>query len=390
MDVTAELARDLSRTPLQGGAVVSAPFIARAGFEEASAAQALEADWRDLSENAVERNPFYSPALLIPALDAFADTTVRLAVARDARGRMIALAPVAPARGYSRLPVSYLTTWMHEHCFFAAPLIRAGAEEEAFTALFDLFANEGAFFRFRRLAASGPLAKAARRAADARGVLIASSAHYERAMLEGGFVADDVLTTAYDGKKRKELRRQRARLDDEGCVAFESFSAGDDLAIWAEEFLALEQKGWKGREGTALASNASSRRFFVEALNRAHSAGVLDFHRLNSAGRPVAMIVNFIDGGEGYSFKIAFDEDYAKFSPGVLLEIEMLRALEGRRLAFIDSCAARDHPMINALWRERRAIEALNVSGASVARKVLFRLLTAIERAGETLRRGKR
>lgn len=355
------------------------------------AVPAIEAAWADLSGNAVEANPFFAPALLLPALDAFAGKDVRVAIVRDRGERLIALMPVAPARGYSRLPVRYLETWMHEHCFFAAPLLRRGCEAAALSALFDLVENDGAFFRLRHLPAEGAIATAAARVAGQSGRLCASSARYERAMLGGGYETDAVLDASLRGKKRKELRRQRARLEDAGAVRFETLAARKDLELWTQDFLTLERAGWKGGKNSALASNADGAGFFRAALARAFDAGLLDFHRLCTGDKPIAMIVNFIDSGAGYSFKIAYDEDFARFSPGVLLEIEMMRALEQREgLRFIDSCAARDHPMINSLWRERREIEAINISGRSAGAKAMFRLLTGLEQAAENWRSGKR
>lgn len=375
------------QTP-KSGVVVATPFAAAAAWFAPREAASIEADWADLAANAIEPNPFYSPSLLIPALGAFAGAAVRLAVVRDARGRLIALAPFAPSRGYSRLPVRYLATWMHEHCFFAAPLIRRGAEREALSALFDLVEGEGAFLRLRHLDANGPISAAAASIALQTKRLSTPSSRYGRAMLRGGEDAEARLQRALSGKKRKELRRQRARLEEQGAVTHEILSSPSAIDAWTEEFLTMEASGWKGAEGTALASSSEGRRFFANAVRRAFAAGSLDFHRLAVGGKPIAMIANFIENGAGYSFKIVYDEEFARYSPGVMIEIEMMRALEKReRLSFVDSCAAPDHPMINSLWRERRAIEALNVSGKSASARTLFRLLTGLERFGERLRR---
>lgn len=367
--------------------VVAAPFTIAAALLSAAEAAALEDQWADLAADAVEPNPFYAPALLLPALHCFADASVSIATVTDERGRLIALAPLAPQRGYSRLPVRYYSTWMHPHCFFAAPLIRRGREAAALGALFDLVEEQGAFFRLRHLHADGLLMAAARAAAMARGRRVALSARYERAVLNGGFDAEASLEAALKGKKRKELRRQRARLADLGELVFETLSADDDLDLWAHDFMMLELSGWKGAASGALASSPEGMAFFRSSLSRAQAAGSLDFHRLRLGSRTIASIINFIEHGAGYSFKIAYDEEFARFSPGVLLEIEMMRALEQRPdLAFVDSCAVRDHPMINALWRERRAIEALNISGKSMRSKILFRILTGLERASENWR----
>jgi CelD/BcsL family acetyltransferase involved in cellulose biosynthesis len=203
-------------------------------------------------------------------------------------------------------------------------------------------------------------------------------------MLRGGFDAEATLNAALPGKKRKELRRQMNRLADAGAVAFEALSSAVELDSWTEQFLKLEASGWKGRAGTAFASQPAHAEFLREALRRAHEAGSLQFCRLSSGGAPVAMIINFIERGNAYSFKIAYDETYARLSPGVLLEIELLHALAARAdLKFIDSCAQADHPMIDSIWRERRAIVALNVSHRDITGKLVFKVLTSLERAAE-------
>ncbi|MCB2112321.1 MAG: GNAT family N-acetyltransferase [Parvularculaceae bacterium] len=381
-----DFAREEEKRPLES-VVVNAPFSVAASFLDPRDAATIEDDWRDLAANAAEPNPFFAPALLIPALAAFADETVRIALVRDERARLIALAPFAPARGYSKLPVRYLATWMHDHCFFAAPLIRRGREKDALKALFDLVEGEGVFLRLRHLDADGVLLAEARVAARSNSRRASISARFERALLVGGFEADVCLKAAFKIKKRKELRRLRARLEDLGALRLETLAPDGDATLWANEFLLIESAGWKGGAQTALASSVEGRRFFVDAICRAHRDQILDFHRLTLNGRVVAAIVNFIEGGAGYSFKIAYDEDFAKYSPGVLLEIDMLRALEGRAgLSFMDSCAAADHPMINSLWRERRAIAAINVSGKRRRMRVLFRILMFLERAGERFR----
>jgi CelD/BcsL family acetyltransferase involved in cellulose biosynthesis len=389
--MTTDAMRAPTPLPPDGGVVVEAPFVVKASFIAPQEAAAIEPEWASLTADATEPNPFYAPALLIPALAAFADRKVKIAIVRDERGRLIGLAPFCLMRGYSRLPVSYLATWMHPHCFFAAPLIRRGREAAALAALFDLAAGEGVFLRLRHLDADGPLAALVRETSHETGRRCVSSARYARALLKGGYRTDLELEAALRGKKRKELRRLRARLEESGAVAFESLNSQDQLAGWAEDFLTLESAGWKGGAKTALSSRKKDRTFFRAAVGRAFDAGLLDFHRLTHDGKTIAMIVNFTEGGAGYSFKIAYDEAYARYSPGVMLEIEMMRALERRvGLEFIDSCAASGHKMIEPLWRGRRVIEALNISGKGGAHKLLFRILMKLEQTGETLRRRRK
>ena len=70
------------------------------------------------------------------------------------------------------------------------------------------------------------------------------------------------------------------------------------------------------------------------------------------------MKCNLRAGDAVFCFKIAFDEEFAKFSPGIQLELDNVeRFHEGS--AWMDSCATPDHPMINRLWPDRRRIRTV-------------------------------
>ncbi len=96
--------------------------------------------------------------------------------------------------------------------------------------------------------------------------------------------------------------------------------------------------------------------------------------------RPLAMLINFRAPPGGFSFKTAFDEEYARFSPGVLLQQENLDLLDDPAIAWVDSCAAPGHPMIDSVWRERRALVWVNAALSSPADRLRFAMLARIER----------
>jgi CelD/BcsL family acetyltransferase involved in cellulose biosynthesis len=84
-----------------------------------------------------------------------------------------------------------------------------------------------------------------------------------------------------------------------------------------------------------------------------------------------------------FGWKTAYDESYAKYSPGALLMLDLSEAmLADTRITAMDSCAVSNHPMIDHLWRERRAI-ADRLIGVRAERRATF----AIARALETARR---
>jgi hypothetical protein len=104
-------------------------------------------------------------------------------------------------------------------------------------------------------------------------------------------------------------------------------------------------------------------------------------------GRAIASKCNFLAGDGAFSFKIAYDEGFARFSPGFLLEVETIRRLHARpELRWMDSCAVPGHPMADRLWLDRRELENLVIAtGGRSGRPVLAALSLArrlADRAG--------
>lgn len=324
------------------------------------------AEWRALAEASAEPNPFYHPAILVPALRHLEGRArVRMIEARDDAGRLIGLMPVMTKAHHARYRVKNSANWMHGQCFFGAPLLQAGQEAQAWTMLLrqlDEAGWAGNFLHLDGLDAAGPVAMALERvcAEEARGCK--RIAAHERALLHSDLDADAYWQAHVRAKKRKEIRRLLNRLEEMGAVTHTRLAQGDDAHRWAEDFLALEASGWKGGEGTALASAAGTRDFFREAIAHAARDGLLDMLRIDMDGAAIAMLVNFRLGGGAFSYKIAFDERFARFSPGVLIEIDALRAaLSDPMLEWVDSCAAPNHPMIDGIWAERRTIAQFRV-----------------------------
>jgi CelD/BcsL family acetyltransferase involved in cellulose biosynthesis len=188
-------------------------------------------------------------------------------------------------------------------------------------------------------------------------------------------------------KKRKEIGRLKSRLAELGVVSAARLADAADLDAWTDTFLALEASGWKGQNGAALANERGTEAFVRQALHGAWTAGRLEMIRLDLDGRAIAMLVNFLTPPGSYSFKIAFDEGYARFSPGVLVQIENLKLLEHPEIDWMDSCAVEDHPMINSLWAERREIVRVSVPLKGKRRRAIFATARTLETASAIARK---
>ncbi len=344
----------------------------------------LAAAWDRLADEASEPNPFAERWCLQSALHLLdPERHARLVVVRDGGdGPVIGVMPVAPAARYGRVPLRHVAGWTHPNHFLGSPLVRAGFEHLFWSILLgwcDAAPWARTMLHVQRLPDGGPLHRALIDVARVRGGEAVDVHREERALLDSPLSPGEYWDSAVRAKKRKELRRQANRLADEGAVSFRRRQAGEPVEPWIAAFLDLEARGWKGRAGSALASHGDTEAWFRAVLTAAADAGRLDMRALDLDSRPLAMLVNFLCPPGGFSFKTAFDEDYARFSPGVLLQQANLDLLDDDRIAWVDSCAAPGHPMIDSVWRERRRLVWVNAPLSGTADRLRFAALTRVE-----------
>lgn len=343
------------------------------------------AQWDALAEWATTPNPFHESWFLLPALAAFdPDDDVQL-LRVEADGALAGLLPVARGWRYYRHPLPQWHNWTHANCFLGAPLVARGFEKVFWRALFgwaDDNAGAALFFHLSQLPLEGPLHEALQAVLIEERRPSAIVHREERALLASELSPEAYLDAALTGKKRKELRRQHKRLSEEGTLHFERREGATGITEWIEAFLWLEAAGWKGKAGSAMAIEGDTTRLFTEALTGAARRGRLERLTLSLDGSPIALLANFIAPPGAFSFKTAFDERYARFSPGVLLQRENLALLERDGIAWCDSCASADHPMIDHFWRERRAIGRVNIGIGGGLRRAAFRAIAWAETRG--------
>jgi CelD/BcsL family acetyltransferase involved in cellulose biosynthesis len=352
----------------------------------------LAAAWDRLAEGASEPNPFAERWCLQPALHLLdPERQARLVFVRDGGddGPVIGAMPLTPAMRYGPVPLRHVKSWAHHNHFHGAPLVRAGHEHLFWTILLgwcDASDWTRTMLHVPRLTEDGPLHRALADVARLRGAEAVAVHREERALLESDLTPAAYWDGAMRGKKRKELRRQANRLAELGTVDFRRWSANEPLEPWIDAFLDLEARGWKGQAGSALASHGDTDAWFRASLSGAAAAGRLDMRALDLDGRPLAMLIHYLCPPGGFSFKTAFDEEYARFSPGVLLQQANLDLLDDARIAWVDSCAASGHPMIDSVWRERRRLVWLNVPLSGRGDRLRF---AALVRAEQLWRRWK-
>jgi CelD/BcsL family acetyltransferase involved in cellulose biosynthesis len=309
----------------------------------------FEPQWRDLSERAVEPNPFAESAFLIPATRHIAprSLTALCVWGGPDRERLDALAILRRARA----PLAIVDVWRSELAPLSALLIDGERAIASLEAMAGWLAKERpaiVALGLPNVEVNGKLAQALRGISTKRALRLAASNPRQRAALDCAPGAN--FAALLDAKPRKEWGRLRRRLEDRGNLEF----AWSHEATAIEDFLTLEAAGWKGARGTALMADANRATFAREMLRGFAAKGRLQIARLCLDGRSIAAAAVLRSGSRAFYWKTAFDESFGEFSPGVQLTLAMSRSLEADGgLLLADSCADPNHPMINRLWTAR-------------------------------------
>jgi GNAT acetyltransferase-like protein len=336
--------------------------------------------WEELAAAALEPNVFYEHWMLLPALREFGagkDIKVTMVLLHDpcdadAPPRLGALFPLEPLR---RLKVSALGLWRHVHCYVCTPLVRADAAMECMVELFRWFRSGEASASLMELgcvSADGPFRRLLVDLSNELGLLSCTTDLFTRGLWRQAYDPNGGPESAVSGDLRRRLRRKERRLSELGRVEHVVLRPRDDVGRWIDEFLRIEASGWKGENGSALASSASGRRFFTEIATSAFRRDRLLMLGLDFDGRPIARRCAFVAGEGSFAFKTAYDEKFADFSPGAMLEMDSIRQLKTLPgVRWMDSCAAADNSLVNRLSNDRRTMQSIAVGGDALGEFVL-------------------
>jgi CelD/BcsL family acetyltransferase involved in cellulose biosynthesis len=348
----------------------------------------LEAAWTDLASRALEPNPFYEYAFAASAgqhLPEGRHVTAVLVWSGSETRRLLGFFPVILPR-HGLVPAA-ARLWRPSLVPLGAPLVDGEQAAEVIGAFLDHLARRGsraAGVLFPLLAEDGPFAKALAAVVAARRCATQTFDRHQRAVLPAG--GDTGFVSLASARKMKELRRQLRRLGDLGEVSMTHAREPEAVREGVEYFLALEASGWKATAGTALLQQPGGAAFVRSMTRRLAREGRCAVHVVALNGRPIAAGIVLQSGSEAFFWKIAYDETFARFSPGVQLTVGLSRAqLEDPSVGATDSCAVANHPMIDHLWRDRRAVADVLVAAAP-ASALSTRLLIARERLTRRLR----
>jgi CelD/BcsL family acetyltransferase involved in cellulose biosynthesis len=272
--------------------------------------------------------------------------------------------PVERQQRYRGLPVSVSRLWQHKHCFLGTPLLRdrhARAALAAFLAWAD-HSSRSTLLQLPLVSADGPFAHLLAELCEERGRRMLVTDRQARGLLVPGIDADTYLQAGISGSSRRAMKRRHKRLAEIGRLDCDAFSDGD-ATEWVDDFLQLEAAGWKGQLGSAFAASAVEAVFFRTIVAEAARRRRLLTLALRLDGRAIGCRCAFLAVDGASAFKSAYDEAFAAFSPGVILELENIRQCHALpALRWMDSCTSPENEMINRLWQDRRTLQTVTIA----------------------------
>ena len=355
-------------------------------WRDLSELQSIAGEWAELAARALEPNVFYEPAFLLAAAPVFArDAGAMLVWSGGVPRRLLGFFPARRQRRRYGIDLPILLGLIHPYAPLGVPLVEREAAEPVIAAwLAKLAADESApaWLLLPSLPSNGPFAAALEAIVRRARMPTADFNRHQRALLAPTGERPLYVENALGQRQHKELRRHWRRLSETGAVLFTAATEPAAVAAALDDFLALEAAGWKGRAGTAAADHEEVRRFTRAAVIGLAAEGKVLLNRILVDGTAIAAAIVLRSGHQAWFWKIAYDESFARFSPGVMLSVALTdELLDEPTIERTDSCATADHPMIDHLWRERLAMSNRLVAARSPARFWLVKSLEGLRSA---------
>ncbi len=313
----------------------------------------LGADWDDLMSRA-HPNVFMSPAALRAAdITMFAKVHVLLAWDdRTQPRRLVGLWAMQQRRSWP-FWTRVLDALPFEYAFLSSPVIDPDVAADVMPAFLKAIAQAPSMPRVILMKSLDTEAASYRPLVDA---VAARGGRLLTVKTENRPVVWRDSYMPATGERSKKLRQSWKRMSALGMTTMVFTSEPDAMVSAVETFLQLEFKSWKGAAGTALLCRDEDANFVRHLISNLAEQGQATIQALQIDGKTVATQVLLFSGKMAYTWKTAFDESYAKFSPGVLLIEKVTEHLFATTtITGIDSCSA-ESSFMSQIWSGRRAM----------------------------------
>ena len=158
-----------------------------------------------------------------------------------------------------------------------------------------------------------------------------------------GVVCPIAQAEQYPTKDRKNRRRHRKRLSEQGKLRFEWLKPSAEASRLAREAVSLKRE-WLARRGRISMAFTDHRieRFLAEALSGANPGLDGRVGVIRCGDTPAALLIGFLNKNYYAGVLTAYDSNFERHGPGSLLFEDAIRAAIAERITRIDLLAPAD------------------------------------------------
>lgn len=323
----------------------------------------LIAAWAELEERAIVPNAFLSPYFVLPALQHLvsAEDVFGVFIEKETASipSLVGVAFFKVGKPTRRFPLPHVEAFESIHSYLSGFLLDREYARDARRILYGWLAEKKHKWHglyINNYPTDDLCAEDAKQTASEFGMKWTTYSEWQRAVLYPKNF-NGSLATWLSKHALKDYQRHVRGLHAIGHFDWKLRHGAERLEQSIDEFIRLENMGWKREKGTSLYSNPKHLRFFQEMAKGFNQAGRIFFTEVHLNDTRISSTANLISGKAGFGFKMGWDPQYAKYSPGI---VNVIRMMESGKdvlgdLEYIDSSTTPES-YVSKIWPERRSL----------------------------------
>ncbi len=319
-------------------------------------------EWEYLAAQCLESNIFYTPSFLMALRHHIlpnANITILASWRKAERTapELIGLFPFLQQKVLWGRPVNLLQSLIHPYITATTPLIHKDHAQQAIICFLDRLEENQNYnaINMTSLPTDGAFFKVLQTELAFRDRPITTLGQYHRAALSSDLSGNSYLSRA-SKSRRRDIRKRTQQLASLGEIGHLCLSKAEELDQALTLFLDLEASGWKGKKRTALKSSPKSQAFAHYALKPTQNNTSCRYDFLTLDGQVIAGTLTLIHGDRAWTYKSAYNEDYARYAPSILAYAALTKKLLAQENIVLVDSASFPGNVIESLWQERWVI----------------------------------
>ncbi|MFH0974669.1 MAG: GNAT family N-acetyltransferase [Spirochaetota bacterium] len=189
----------------------------------------------------------------------------------------------------------------------------------------------------------------------------------------------------YSNKFRKDLLKKMRKIEEKGNLELRILQEGKDLDAAFNQFLQVENSGWKGQDGTSILKQPWKLNYYMYLKQHFSSLGLCRINLLTLNDEAIAAQFGIAISNKLYLLKIGFREDFSEFSPGFLLLYKLIeRYCQEKSLHTISFVTGVD--WINRWHPDAVSVGIFYSSNGSILSTLTVRALRAVLKIREAIK----